>query len=222
MHILTPRKVLNKAFLKQKINRHEMERFKTNLQKMLSDMNPDESEEYHKNLLNTFLNDTWYKGLHFINTRERTDLVIHSDKKPESAPAVLIETKKPGNQSEMPSKDKPDTKAMHELIRYYLHERIDNENIHIKHLVVTDLNDWFVFDENEFDRYVYRDKQVVKDYKKYKKRSSFAETSTTLDAEIDKMLYDLYGLTEKERKIVEEGGGALKRNSACESPRAKI
>jgi hypothetical protein len=83
MNILTPRKALNKAFLKQKINRREMGRFKTNLQKMLSDMNPDESEEYHKNLLNTSLNDTWYKGQHFINTRERTDLVIHNDKKPE-------------------------------------------------------------------------------------------------------------------------------------------
>ena len=51
MNILTPRKALNKAYLKQKINRHDMERFKTSLQKMLSDMNPDESEEYHKKLL---------------------------------------------------------------------------------------------------------------------------------------------------------------------------
>ncbi|MFO8234442.1 MAG: hypothetical protein R6U04_03415 [Bacteroidales bacterium] len=81
---------------------------------------------------------------------------------------MLIETKKPGNKSEMPTQDNPDAKAVHELIRYYLHERIDNENIHIKHLVVTDLNKWFVFDENEFDKYIYRDKQVQKDYQEYK------------------------------------------------------
>ncbi|MBS3771069.1 MAG: hypothetical protein KGY70_15870 [Bacteroidales bacterium] len=197
MDILTPRKSLNKAYLKQKISRQEMERFKTNLQKMLSDMNPYESEEYHKNLLNTFLNDTWYKGKHFINTRERTDLVIHSDKKPESAPAVLIETKKPGNQTEMPSTDNLDAKAVHELIRYYLHERIDKENIHIRQLVVTDLNNWFVFDENEFDRYVYRNKKDVKEHKQHAPNANIS----ALEAEIDEMVYDLYGLT------VEEGWG---------------
>ena len=127
MNILTPRKAVNKAYLKQKVSRQEMERFKANLQKMLSDMNPDESEEYHKNLLSVFLNDTWYRGNHFINTRERTDLVIHSGNKSESQPAVLIETKNPGNRSEMPSKDNLNAKALQELIRYYLHERIDNE-----------------------------------------------------------------------------------------------
>jgi len=168
MDILTPRKTLNKAYLKQKVNREELERFKTNLQGMLSNMNPDESEEYHKNLLNTFLNETWYKGLHFINTKDRTDLVIHSDKTADSQPAVLIETKKPGNQSEMPSKDNLNAKALHELIRYYLHERIDNGNISIKHLIVTDLNQFFIFNENDFDKYIYRDKQIRDAYENYK------------------------------------------------------
>ena len=168
MDILTPRKALNKAYLKQKINRKEMERFKTNLRKMLSDMNPDESEEYHKNLLNSFLSDTWYKGHYFINTRERTDLVIHTNKKSESEPAVLIETKKPGNRNEMPSKDNINAKAVQELIRYYLHERIDNENLYVKHLIVTDLNEFFIFNENDFDQHIYRDKKIRDAYENYK------------------------------------------------------
>ena len=168
MNILTPRKSLNKAYLKQKISRQEMERFKTNLQRMLTDMNPDESEEYHKNLLSAFLSDTWYRGQYFINTRERTDLVIHSSNKSESQPAVLIETKKPGNRNEMPSKDNLNAKAVQELIRYYLHERIDNENLYVKHLIVTDLNEFFIFNENDFDQYVYRDKQIREAYENYK------------------------------------------------------
>src|SRR6056297_483292 len=147
MNILTPRKALNKAYLKQKVNRDELEAFKKNLLQMLQDKNENESEEYHKNLLNNFLNDIWYKGKHFINTVERTDLVIHSDKTSESKPAVLFETKKPGNKTEMPTKQNLNAKAVHELIRYYLHERIDKENISIKYLIVTDLNEFFIFNE---------------------------------------------------------------------------
>ncbi|MFW6145456.1 MAG: DUF7149 domain-containing protein, partial [bacterium] len=168
MNILTPRKALNKAYLKQKVNRDELETFKKNLLLMLNEMNEGESEEYHKNLLSAFLNDTWYKGNHFINTRERTDLVIHSEKTSESKPAVLIETKKPGNKSEMPSKENLNAKAVHELIRYYLHERIDNGNISVKHLIVTDLNKFFIFNENDFDKYIYRDKQIRNAYENYK------------------------------------------------------
>jgi len=168
MNILTPRKALNKAYLKQKVNRDELETFKKNLQQMLSDMNENESEEYHKNLLTDFLYDTWYKGKHFFNTIERTDLAIRQNNKSESQAAVLIETKKPGNKAEMPSKDNLNVKAMHELIRYYLHERIDKENLGVKHLIVTDLNEFFIFNENDFEKYIYRDKQIRDVYETYK------------------------------------------------------
>ena len=70
-----------------------------------------------------------------------------------------------------------------------------------KTYLVTDLNDWFMFDENEFERYIYGNKKDVKDYKQH---SPSADTRS-LEAEIDEMVYALYGLTEEKRKIVEEG-----------------
>lgn len=207
MNILTPRKALNKAFLKQKVYREEMERFKTNLLKMLHDKNENESEEYHKNLLSAFLRETWYKDLHFINTRERTDLVIHEKASSDSAPAVLIETKKPGNKSEMPSKDDLNAKALHELIRYYLHERVDNENKFIKHLIVTDLNAFFIFDENEFDKYVYGNRQVLKDYEEYKNSGKgtdffYTQVARPLVADIgDKLTFTCFEVKEFQRYL---------------------
>ena len=36
---------------------------------------------------------------------------------------VIIETKKPGNKAEMISPDKPNAKALHELLHYYMQER---------------------------------------------------------------------------------------------------
>jgi adenine-specific DNA-methyltransferase len=51
---LKPRKALNKAFLKVKPNRTEIEGFKTNLIALLDRTNDTESEEFHKNLVLTF------------------------------------------------------------------------------------------------------------------------------------------------------------------------
>lgn len=56
IRILKPRKALNKAFLKVKPNRTEIERFKTNLTH--DRINDSESEEFHKNLVSDFLKDT--------------------------------------------------------------------------------------------------------------------------------------------------------------------
>ncbi|MFW6104057.1 MAG: hypothetical protein ACOC59_03210, partial [Bacteroidota bacterium] len=58
-----------------------------------------------------------------------------------------------------------------------------------KAYLVTDLNNWFVFDENEVDQYIYGKKKEVKDYKQH---SPFTDTSS-LKAKIDEMVYDLYG-----------------------------
>ena len=70
-----------------------------------------------------------------------------------------------------------------------------------KAYLVTNLNNWFVFDENEFDRYIYGNKKDVKEHKQHSPNPN----TSALEAEIDEMVYDLYGLTEEERKIVEEG-----------------
>lgn len=57
---LKPRQVLNKAFLKVKPNRTEIERFKLNLIQLLDSTNDTESEEFHKNLVIDFLKKTYY------------------------------------------------------------------------------------------------------------------------------------------------------------------
>ena len=57
---LKPRKALNKAFLKVKPNRTEIERFKANLIQLLDRTNDTESEEFHKNLVSDFLKKTYY------------------------------------------------------------------------------------------------------------------------------------------------------------------
>lgn len=71
-----PRKVLNKAWLKTKPNRSQIELFKQNLKQLLNHISETESEEFHKNLVSHFLKNSYYHDRFFINTKEREDLAI--------------------------------------------------------------------------------------------------------------------------------------------------
>lgn len=162
--ILKPRKALNKAFLKVKPNRTEIESFKTNLSQLLDRIIDSESEEFHKNLVSDFLKKTYYEPNHFINTKGRNDLVIHNTNSASGAVGVIIEAKKPTNKAEMLTKDKVNVKAFQELVLYYLHERITQKNIEIKYLIATNINEWFIFDAMLFDRLFAQNKNLVKQF----------------------------------------------------------
>lgn len=161
---LPPKKSLNKAFLKVKPNRSEIELFKSNLIQLLNRIDEKESEEFHKNLISDFLKDTYYKNSHFINTKGRNDLVIHNGSQAKSSVGVILETKKPTNKSEMVSTDKLNTKAFHELVLYYLRERITHKNLEIKHLIISNIYEWFIFDAIIFDRLFAQNKSFLKKF----------------------------------------------------------
>ena len=104
--IFSPRQALNKAFLRVKPNRSQVEKFQTHLRQLLGSINETESEEFHKNLLADFLKHSYYSPQHFINTKGRNDLVIHNGKESRDSVGVILEVKKPSNKSEMLRRDK--------------------------------------------------------------------------------------------------------------------
>lgn len=140
---LTPKQALNKAFLKIPTGRNEIENFKKSLNQLAEQMNPSESEEYNKNLISNFLKHIHYADRNFINTKGRSDLVIHNGKAPDSSAGVILEVKSPTNKSEMASPNKLNCKAFQELLLYYLRERIFGKNLEIRHLILTNIKEWF-------------------------------------------------------------------------------
>lgn len=162
-----PKKALNKAFLKVKPNRSDIEGFKTNLITLLDRINDTESEEFHKNLVSDFLKKTYYDPNHFINTKGRNDLVIHNGQNANSTVGVIIEAKKPTNKTEMISTQKLNAKALQELVLYYLRERITHKNLEVKHLVATNINEWFIFDEHLFERLFAQNKSLVRQFENF-------------------------------------------------------
>ncbi|NHB70296.1 class I SAM-dependent DNA methyltransferase [Perlabentimonas gracilis] len=181
---LKPRKALNKAFLKLKPNRSEIEIFKTNLIQLLDRINDKESEEFHKFLIVDFLKKTYYEPNHFINTKGRTDLVIHNGNNANSTVGVIVETKKPTNKSEMLTQEKINVKAFQEMVLYYLRERITHKNLEIRYLIATNINEWFVFDANIFEKHFAHNKSFVKQFNEFENGRMSGKTTDFFYKEI--------------------------------------
>lgn len=171
--ILKPKQVLNKAYLKVKPTRDQIKLFKENLLKLISVKKIDEHEEYHKGDFSDFLKDTYYKASNYINIKgndknskstTNVDLVIHSSIDPQSPVSILIEAKSPTNKTEMISTNNINTKSMQELILYYLRERISNNNLNLKHLIITNRYEWFIFDAALFEKLFAQNKQLVNQF----------------------------------------------------------
>lgn len=199
----TPKKAL-KAFLKQRPSETERDVFKTNLIALLDQiaviekMPKEESEEHLKNLISRFLLKTYYENSNEVNTKDKKDLVIYENKRADSDALVIIEAKRPSNTNEMMTADKPNRKALHELILYYLNER-QAGNFKLKNLVATNINEWFIIDANYFDKHIYHNSKIRELHQTKgndKKTTPFfyeevAKLVDTIDAEIPCVHFDI-------------------------------
>ena len=178
------RKSLNKAFLKVKPNRTDIEEFKKNLTQLIDRTNDTESEEFHKNLVSDFLKKTYYEPEYFINTKGRNDLVIHTGKTAKTPVGVIVEAKKPTNKAEMLSNVNINTKAFQELVLYFLRERITHKNLDIKNLIASNINEWFVFDANIFEKKFAQNKKLVKQFEDFEEGRLAGKTTDFFYKEI--------------------------------------
>lgn len=187
---LSPRQSLNKSYLKLKPNRKEIENFKQEFIKLLEGNNEKESEEFQKNLISDFLKNIGFTPDYYINTKGRNDLVIHNDKTHSSSVGVIIETKQSGNNTEMVSARKLNSKALQELLLYYLRERISHKNLEVKHLVATNVYEWFIFDANIFENCFAKNKSLVKKFEDFEAKRLSGNTTDFFYSEIAKPAID--------------------------------
>jgi adenine-specific DNA-methyltransferase len=174
MNIKTPIDALKSTFWKEIPTRAEIDLFKKNLILLLDQTKIDnkiieETEEHLKNDLMRFLTETFYKDNHYINTKDRKDFVIHNGNTKNSKVGVIIETKVP-NSSDMITKANFNTKSLCQLLLYYLRERFTIQNLEIKHLIITDIFNWFIFDAKMFEKIISDDKHIVTDFKKFEQK----------------------------------------------------
>ncbi|MCZ8249437.1 MULTISPECIES: class I SAM-dependent DNA methyltransferase [unclassified Microcystis] len=209
----SPRQALNKAFLRVKPSRSQVEKFQTHLGQLLGSINETESEEFHKNLLADFLKHSYYSPQHFINTKGRNDLVIHNGKESRDSVGVILEVKKPSNKSEMLRRDKLNCKALQELLLYFLRERITEKNLEIKHLIATNIYEWFIFDGNIFERLFAQNQELVRQFNDFETGRLTGKTTDFfykqigepfLNSRLDSLTYTHFDLREYSQTIRED------------------
>jgi Alw26I/Eco31I/Esp3I family type II restriction m6 adenine DNA methyltransferase len=166
---------LNKAYIKVSIERAEINKFKNEYINLLEGVreNPNEREEHFKNRLMSFLNKTWYDPNYYINTHSDFDMVVHNGEKSLSPIGVIIEAKRPGKSTEMVSCNNLNVKSMQQLLLYFFRETIDSKNINLKHLIITNTIEWFIFDASEFYHHFSKDKDLVNNYRDFRTGSLF-------------------------------------------------
>lgn len=154
MEIFTkkPTDTINKAYRKKKINKSDFERFRSEITILVSKIDENESEEHSKYFSRDFLKHTFYTD-NKVNTKDRTDLAIYPGSTNKSPVNVIFETKKHGSRyfPDIKNTDSFNCKALHESILYYLKEHSTGNN-EIKHIVHTNLFEWYIFDSHEFER----------------------------------------------------------------------
>ena len=156
---------LNKAHLSQNLFVDEINLFNNNYSELLKSINPTDSEETLKDYINDFLKNTYYRGKFTIKENvNNIDLVILNGNKLDDKIGVIIETKAIKNIGEMIATNDLNRKAFHEIIQYYMEERIVNKNLEIKHLIITNTIEWFIFDAAEFERIFYLNKKFLNSY----------------------------------------------------------
>lgn len=147
----------------------------------------DEHEEHFKNFLVPVFNEIGFKD-YYINTSVRIDLAVHTDGKVKDPVGVLMEVKRPSNNNEMITGSNFNRKAMHEAVLYYLEQRLEEENTDLKHVIVTDMLNWFVFDAQEFERSFYKPSTLRKVYKSWKADQKVSSNKDFMYEEIAKFI----------------------------------
>lgn len=182
------KKSINTAYFKIKPVRNDFENFKDQLFKLLSLINNKESEDHNKNFVRDFLINTFYSDK-YVNTSGKTDLAIHLGKSSKSFIGVIIETKRPSEKYEMLSEDNLNCKAMHEVILYYLRERIDKRNDEIKNIIITNAYKWFIFKADQFEKHFYKSK-LKNEYVKWRDDKKVSKLNDHFYNEIVKKYID--------------------------------
>lgn len=162
MNILSPQESISKGYRRVQIDHNSYHRFLNALEVLVSNIQEQgQSEEQQKNILTRFLHDAFYAS-YDMSAVDNIDLAIRMNESSSSNVGIMFEVKGIGR-PDMPTLDNLNTKAIRELLLYYLRQRKAG-NIDIRHLIITNTREYFIFDAQEFERYFYNDRNLLRQF----------------------------------------------------------
>lgn len=170
---ITPARALNRSYLRNQETKETKEMFRLALFSLLSKLDDKEDEEYNKTIIHDFFTHTFYDEPYLVNTRKKVDQAIYG---PSSQnPWVLMEMKSPGNLSEMPHEGNFDRKGFNQLVLYYMKEEKERNNREIKHLIVTNGYEWYVFERKVFYNFFGKNRTLWNNIQRYEREKKTRE-----------------------------------------------
>jgi len=175
--IHAPHTAISAIYRKHNITESHYKNFCDKLAELQQKLNVHETEEHGKVPLRDFLKNTFYADLE-INTKGDIDYAIFNGNTDKAPVAVLIEMKKLSEQKDMPTSENLGAKSFYQSVLYYLRERIDAQNNDLKHIVITNLQQWFVFDAMQYEKHFFTNTKLVREYNDW---STKQKTSSSTD-----------------------------------------
>jgi hypothetical protein len=190
LHPIQPKNALNQAYLKGKPFSNDIDAFRQNLLYLISQVDDAKDEENHKTEMRDFLKKTYFGEDYYFNVKQNIDWAIFNGAKSSDSVGVIIEAKRPTNKGEMVTKDNLNRKAFHELILYYLRERIKEKNLEVRHLIITNIHEWFIFDAQVFEKLFAQNKSFVRQFEQFESKQLSASNTSVFYNEIAKPFLD--------------------------------
>lgn len=157
----SPTQSISKAFLRQKTKDEDKEKFRLSLSTLLHSLDPSDREGGNKGCVKTFLENTFWTPTEY-KVGESGDIDLAITDNDTGNVVVMFEFKRVGD-DDMVRKDDLEKKAMYELVLYYILEEKVKHNHNVRHLIISDGFQYFIFEKGDFWKYFASDNKFVSD-----------------------------------------------------------
>ncbi|WQZ80418.1 Eco57I restriction-modification methylase domain-containing protein [Helicobacter pylori] len=151
-----PLKDFIKKYNPQEPKKEIIENFEKEINSLLENAPRQDDEEFQKNEINSFLKNTYgYR----CNTNKKVDSAIYVDGEVQ----VLIEVKALNKKTEFPKdKENPLSKAFCQMVLYFLEEIEKEKNNSLKHAIICNAHEFFLFDCKDLLNLFQNHKRITK------------------------------------------------------------
>lgn len=156
---LSPAQAVPRSYLRLPVEEQDKEKFREALSTLWHGLNPDDREGANKGCVKTFLESTFWDAQHY-KVGEVGDIDLAITDKEAGSVLVMFEFKRVGDDG-MVRQDDLDRKAMYELVLYYVLEEKANRNSNIRHLIISDGYQYFIFEKGDFWKYFGSDSKFI-------------------------------------------------------------
>ncbi|MFP6192706.1 Eco57I restriction-modification methylase domain-containing protein [Helicobacter pylori] len=177
-----PLKDFIKKYNPQEPKKEIIENFEKEINSLLENAPRQDDEEFQKNEINKFLKNAYGYD---CNTSKKVDSAIYVD----GEVRVLIEVKALDNKTEFPkNRENPLSKAFCQMVLYFLEEIEKENNNSLKHAIICNAHEFFLFDCKDFCALFQNDKKIKKLHKDCAKKEGTDPSTKRFYSDLEEYL----------------------------------